>query len=126
MIGTNNLGRNTPEEIAEGVKAVVGRLRSKLPESKILLLAVFPRGLGAGKDDAEAKVDPRIAAINAGIAGLDDGKTIKYLDIGKTFLNDSGMIPASLMPDFLHLTPKGYRLWAEAMEPTLWELMESK
>ena len=126
MIGTNNLGRNTPEEIADGVKAVVGRLRSKLPESKILLLAVFPRGLGADKDAAEAKVDPRIAAINAGIANLDDGKRIKSLDIGKIFLDDSGMIPASLMPDFLHLTPKGYRLWAEAMEPILWEMMESK
>ena len=49
MIGTNNVGSstskgNTAEEIAAGVKAIVGEVREKLPETKILLLAVFPRG----------------------------------------------------------------------------------
>jgi hypothetical protein len=44
MIGTNNTGRNTAEEIAEGIGAVVLLLRKCFPESRILLLGVFPRG----------------------------------------------------------------------------------
>jgi lysophospholipase L1-like esterase len=62
--------------------------------------------------------------VNAIIAKLDDGKNIKYMDIGKSFLNENGMIPKDLMPDFLHLSERGYRTWADAIEPTLWKLME--
>ena len=46
MIGTNNAGNahNTAEESAAGVKAVVEKLRAKLPQTKVLVLAIFPRG----------------------------------------------------------------------------------
>src|SRR5512136_2505466 len=43
MIGTNNTGRNTEAEIAEGIGAVVLELRKDFPKAKILLLGVFPR-----------------------------------------------------------------------------------
>ena len=43
MIGTNNSGTNSPAQIAEGVEAVVKKLRTKLPKTKILVLAIFPR-----------------------------------------------------------------------------------
>ncbi len=127
MIGTNNIGSNTPEEIAEGVRAIVDRLRSKLPETKILLLSVFPRGAHRERKDIEVdQLDPRPAQVNAIIKKLDDGKMVHYLDITPAFLNDDGLIPRSLMPDFLHLSLPGYRKWADAMEPTLWDLMEKR
>src|SRR5208337_5244157 len=44
MIGTNNLGANTAEEIADGIKAIVAEIQKKQPETKILLLGIFPRG----------------------------------------------------------------------------------
>ncbi len=46
MIGTNNSNGedNTAGQIADGVAAIVNRLRAALPETKILLLAIFPRG----------------------------------------------------------------------------------
>jgi lysophospholipase L1-like esterase len=28
------------------------------------------------------------------------------------------------MPDYLHLSRRGYRIWADAMEPTLWAMLE--
>jgi lysophospholipase L1-like esterase len=124
MIGTNNIGANTPEEIAEGVRAIVDGLRKRLPKTRILLLGVFPRGADRNPDQSEAKLDPRPSQINDIIAKLDDGKTVRYLDISQSFLNENGLIPKSLMPDFLHLSPDGYRRWAEAMEPTLWEMTE--
>ena len=111
MIGTNNSGSNTPGQIAEGVKAIVEKLRTKLPETKILLLAVFPRGATAE--------DPR-RLVNYGtnviIERLADGEHVEFLDIGPKFLAEDGTLSREIMPDLLHLSPKGYEIWAEAIE----------
>jgi lysophospholipase L1-like esterase len=120
LIGTNNVHANTPAEIAEGITAIVKTLRAKLPETRVLLLGVFPRG---PKDDV---VRARIQAINARIARLDDGKTVKYLDIGARFLEPDGTLSREIMPDLLRLSPRGYRIWADAIEPTLWGMLEGK
>ena len=61
---------------------------------------------------------------NEKIAKLDDGSHVRYLDIGKAFLNDDGTISPDVMPDGLHLSLKGYRIWADAMEPTLWTMLD--
>lgn len=124
MIGTNNIGTNTPAEIAQGIEAIVKKLREKLPSTKVLLLGVFPRGARGDKELTSLEVDPRPAEINRLIEKLADGKTVTYLDISKSFLDPDGKIPRSLMPDFLHLSDEAYRCWAEAMEPTLWALMQ--
>ncbi len=121
MIGTNNTGkendhktpRNTIPEVIAGVQAVVGELRAKLPDSKILLLAIFPRGTLNDPQRAQA------ALVNTVIAKLDDGKTVKFLDLGPKFLEFDGTLPRSLMPDLLHPNGRGYQIWAEVMEPTL-------
>ncbi len=120
MIGTNNISTNSPDEIAAGIKLVVGRVRDKLPKTKVLLLGVFPRSA-----TPDARRD-RVRAINEKIKSLDDGQFVKYLDLASTFVNPDGTISREVMPDYVHLSPKGYRLWAEAIEPTLWELMEGK
>lgn len=120
MIGTNNTRENSADEIAEGVEAIVKDLRAKLPKARILLLGVFPR------NEKPAPIRDKIAAVNERISKLDDGgKSVKYLDIGNQFLNaDNGTISSEIMPDFLHLSRKGYRIWADAMEPTLWSLLD--
>jgi lysophospholipase L1-like esterase len=120
MIGTNNVDSNAPEEIAKGVIAIVKKLREKLPETKILLLAVFPR------DESPSDRRDRLKAVNTEIAKLDDGSMVRYLDIGSSFLNPDGTISKQIMPDSLHLSSKGYRIWADSMEPTLWSMLEDK
>jgi len=128
MIGTNNIGANSSEEIAEGVKAIVAKLREKLPMTKVLLLGVFPRGESLARDfiakNENAKATDATGKINALISKLDDGKMVKYMDISKVFLNDDGTIPKTLMPDFLHLSEAGYRRWADTIEPTVWDMMK--
>lgn len=120
MIGTNNLRGNTDEEIADGIKAIVAELHKRTPETKLLLLGVFPRGEKA--DDANRG---RIKHINSIIAKLDDGgKTVKYLDIGDKFLQPDGTLPKSIMPDGLHPNAKGYEIWVDAIAPTLQEMMK--
>ncbi|QEH35886.1 GDSL-like Lipase/Acylhydrolase [Aquisphaera giovannonii] len=118
MIGTNNTGRNTAAEIAEGIGAVVLKLRRSFPEAKILLLGVFPRGRSASDPARQT-----IRDINAAIAKLDDGDKVHYLDIGPRFLDAAGNIPADVMSDALHPSTKGYEIWAEAVMPTLEKLM---
>jgi lysophospholipase L1-like esterase len=126
MIGTNNTGkekdtgktRNTVPETIEGVQAVVRELRAKLPASKVLLLAIFPRGT---LDDPQRA---QVALINTVIAKLDDGKMVKYLDINPKFLEADGTLPRSIMPDLLHPNEKGYQIWADAMEPILAEMLK--
>ncbi|MDR2981416.1 MAG: GDSL-type esterase/lipase family protein, partial [Puniceicoccales bacterium] len=46
MVGTNNTGhrREKPEMIAAGVKAIIGEIQKRKPDTKILVLAIFPRG----------------------------------------------------------------------------------
>jgi lysophospholipase L1-like esterase len=118
MIGTNNTGRNTAEEIAEGIGAVVLQLRKCFPESRILLLGVFPRG------QANDPVRQTIREINDTISKLHDGDKVRYLDIGAKFLNPDGKIPADVMSDALHPSSKGYEIWAEAVATPLKKLME--
>jgi lysophospholipase L1-like esterase len=120
MIGTNNTGhrQDKPENTAEGIKAILAKLQQKLPESKVLLLGVFPRGATA--DDPLRKIN---TGINDIIKGYADDKRVFFLDISDKFLAEEGELPKSVMPDLLHPNAKGYQIWAEAMEPKIVELM---
>lgn len=126
MIGTNNTGhqgRNgytcSAEDTASGVKAILGKLKVKCPEAKVLLLAIFPRGANA--DDAFRKQND---ATNAIIKGYADDKKVFFMDIGSKFMQPDGTLSPEIMPDKLHLSPKGYDIWAEAIEPKVKELMK--
>ncbi|MCA9144523.1 MAG: acetylglucosamine-6-sulfatase [Planctomycetaceae bacterium] len=123
MIGTNNTGhrQDPPEETAAGIKAIIERLNKKLPETKVLLLAVFPRG--ATTDDALRKIND---GINERISKFADGERVFYLDINQTFLTDDGTLTKEIMPDLLHPKQKGYQMWADAMEPTVARLLGEK
>jgi lysophospholipase L1-like esterase len=127
MIGTNNTGSNSAEEIAGGVKAIVDEFKKQKPKAKVLLLGVFPRSGKKPKDPevvAADELQPKIKAINDIIAKLGDDKTVYYLDIGGKFLNDKGGLPKATMYDYLHLTAAGYKIWADAIEKKLDELMK--
>jgi lysophospholipase L1-like esterase len=117
MIGTNNLQLNTVEEVAQGVTAVCDAIHAKLPQTHILLLAIFPR---SAKPDAVRK---KAGDVNAILAQLDGKNDITFLDIGKSFLNPDETISKDIMGDYLHPTEKGYDLWAKAMNPTLEKLL---
>ena len=114
MIGTNNNYGDKPEDTAAGVKALLGEIRAKQPQAKVLLLPVFPRG--------EKPSDPKRlnnAAVNAIIKGYADGKDVIWVDFTDKLLQPDGTISKELMPDFLHPKEEGYRIWAEAIRPYL-------
>ena len=115
MIGTNNSNGedNTPEQIADGVTAIVKKLRAKLPDTKILLVAIFPRSENFSVQRG------KLAMINQVIRRQAEGKNVLWVDFGHQFLNDNGTMSRSLMPDYLHLSKEGYEIWAEAIEDQL-------
>jgi lysophospholipase L1-like esterase len=122
MIGTNNIGA-PKEQILAGVTKVVSEIHEKLPDTKLLLLGIFPRGA----DPADAKVATmreKIAFVNEHLSKLDDGKKTRYLDIGPKFLDPDGKLPKEIMPDYLHPNEKGYQIWADSMQPLLDEMMK--
>ena len=164
MIGTNNTGGHSAEQIAGGIKAIVEELKKQKPGIKILVLGVFPRG---GSGDAErslekiaegikpvneelkkekpdgarlnallksleqqkgtipaAKLNQKIGQINAIISKLDDGKTVFYKDIGKEFLDQNGGLSGEIMPDYLHLSGKGYDIWGKAIKGDIEKLVK--
>jgi beta-glucosidase len=119
LVGVNNAFRrdHSAAGIAAGVAKVVGVLRRGLPHSRILLLGIFPAGARPNKVRAKTR------AVNRRIARLADNKRVFYLDLGDRFLGAGGRISTEVMHDHLHLTEKGYRMWAGAMEPTLRRLL---
>lgn len=131
MLGTNNTSAHTAEEIAAADKKIVELIRAKIPATKVLVLAVFPRGARKNKEgvitpEAIADATKRMAvieAVNAELAKLDDGTNVRFLDINAQFLGQDGKIPFPIMPDQLHPTAAGYQLWAEAMQPLLEQML---
>ncbi|HVW21337.1 MAG TPA: GDSL-type esterase/lipase family protein [Opitutaceae bacterium] len=126
MLGTNNSASNSAEEIFAADRKLVGLIREKIPQAKVLLLAIFPRGprqnTNGTPDDSALRMGV-IARTNRMLATLDDGRNVRFLDIGAKFLGPDGRIPDAIMADHLHPTLAGYRIWVEAMQPTLDEMM---
>lgn len=120
LIGTNNFGLqgHSPDQVVKGVATIVQTLRKKLPSSKVLLLAIFPRDEKPGTDARK-----NIKKVNDQIVKLDDRRSVRYLDIGAKLANPDGSLSKEIMPDFLHLSEKGYEIWAEAMDPLLKEMI---
>ncbi len=115
LIGINNLLQgDTPEDTVAGIKAVTDYLRKILPASKVLILGIFPCHEKLGDPIRE-----KIRTVNEKIKGLADFKNVYFADIGNVFLEKNGSITKDVMRDLLHLSPRGYEMWADAMEPYL-------
>lgn len=110
LIGTNNTGHklDKPENIARGVEGILTELKSRLPDSKVILLSLFPYD-----KDPNSPRRKNNNAVNEIIKNYDDGKQVYYLDICDAFFDDQGNMSKEITPDFLHLSEKGYQIWAD-------------
>jgi lysophospholipase L1-like esterase len=124
LAGTNNL-RTTPPGasdegqvagIARGIRAILDVCRQKAPEAVIVLMGLTPRNDSRG-------VTAAIDRINERIARLADGKKVRYLNINGRLAFQDGILRAGMSPDGLHLSVKGYQVWADALKPIFTELL---
>jgi cephalosporin-C deacetylase len=125
MAGTNNVGRVTPvgddaeriEDISRGIDAIVAKCREKAPNATIILTGISPR-------NDNMAVMPTINRINANIARLANGSTIRYIDINDKLADANGVLrPGMTDPDLLHFRPAAYQVWADALTPILTEIL---
>ena len=119
MLGTNNISRNPNTEIVDGDRLIIEEFKKRQPQAKVLLLAIFPRTA-----DPANPYRATIKEINAQLARLADNKQVFYMDIGDKFLTADGTLTTEVMADGLHPTPKGYQIWADAILPTVKNLMQ--
>lgn len=108
MIGTNNASdSDAPADVAAGINAILAEFKARTPHTRILLLGIFPRGAQPMRDSNER--------VNAIIKEFADGEKIVFLDIGDKLVNPDKSINLEVMPDQLHLSAKGYQIWADAI-----------
>ena len=117
MIGTNNGGKDVPG-VAAGIRRSVQTILAKHPESKVLLLPIFPRD---AKPDSPLRVNN--GKINEIIKGLADGQRVLWLDFNDRFLEPDGTLTKRVMNDLLHPNETGYRIWWEAVRSVFREVI---
>jgi beta-glucosidase len=127
LIGTNNTDAehypttNSGAEVAEGIVKICREVQAQLPETKVLILAIFP----FGKDpDNKRRADNSDASRLA--AKIANGKTVFYADLTSNFVNPDGTIDTSIMPDYLHPSVAGNWIWAKSLYPVVEQIMNMK
>jgi lysophospholipase L1-like esterase len=123
MAGTNNLSglaRSDAEakvdEVTNGLKAVLAACQKKAPRTVVILMGITPRN-----DNPAAAA--AIAKINDNLAKFADGKSVRYLNINDKLADKEGKFLEGMSPDRLHLSVKGYQVWAESLKPVLKDLL---
>lgn len=124
MIGTNNVGDTPPNETAAGIAAIVRLVELTLPTTQVLLLGIFPReehAAFARKRNNEVNALLETAFPDEAGAGR-----VHYVNIGGSFMQADGSISKEVMPDFLHLSARGYGLWQKAIDHKLMTLLSKQ
>jgi lysophospholipase L1-like esterase len=105
-------------DITRGLKAILDLMRTKAPKATIILMGIFPR-------NDNMAVMSTINKVNDNLAKFADGKKVRFLNINdKLGDSDGRLFDGVANPrDRLHLTLKGYQVWADALKPIFHELL---
>ena len=117
LAGTNNLGGSPPEEVTRGIQAVLGVIEQKAPHATIILMGITPR------NDQGAGIVATIDQVNRNLSEFADGKRIRYLNINGKLADKEGRLLEEMTVDGLHLSVRGYQVWADALQPIFTELL---
>ncbi len=120
LAGTNDIGpQPKPDAVAQtvaGIEAILDVCKTKAPRATIVLMAIFPR------NDGE-RANAAINAVNAQLATLADGKSVRFLNINHQLADPHGNLFEGVTVDKLHLSLAGYEIWAKNLKPLLTELL---
>ena len=126
-IGVNNLWEEVfacgPDKVADGVAACVAAIRARCPDAKILVLGILPTQ--AAPDHPLRAVVRAVNTRSAARVPTADGQ-VRFEDIGTDFLETGGGISTEIMPDGCHLSPRGYALFADALEPLVRAMLNTR
>jgi lysophospholipase L1-like esterase len=111
FVSTNNARANTAEETAEAIEEITRQLQERSPRSRILVMSIFPRG-ASPSDPIRQPIEATNRLLAQRFAGND---AVRFIDVAHRFLAPDGSIPTELMPDQVHPSDAGYRVWADAL-----------
>lgn len=112
MLGVNNsFDSETPAttSIYKGVVAVVARLRERKPKTRIIIQSLLPTDDAAKNRDLIVPVNRLLNAYAASAKG------VAYLDLYRSFVDETGGQRRSLFNDSLHPSRDGYRVWRDRL-----------
>lgn len=116
--GDNDLedGR-TPARIAGDVAEFLARLRTTLPRTRVVCLAVKP-------SPSRWNLAPQVRQTNTLLQAVVAQDTMAtFVDVFTPMLGDDGRPrPELFRSDSLHMTPAGYAIWRAALTPMLKDL----
>ncbi len=127
LIGANNLGlvHWDAEQTLAGIAAVLAELRTRLPRTHVLLLPVLPSIRSAWATKQTTRIDQGITERY----GAEDSE-VATVDVTGLFLRDGKTDPSQFYDPLLeppepalHPTPQAQARLAEAIEPTLAQLL---
>jgi lysophospholipase L1-like esterase len=124
LIGTNDLTTDEPrstELVAEGIRANLLYLRRRLPNTRILLLGLLPRGASP-----EARLRRESMAVNRLLPACADNRNIVYADLGGVLLDAERRLPPEIAPDRLHLSALGYDRLTRQLAPRIDRLLAGR
>ncbi|QHC67039.1 GDSL-type esterase/lipase family protein [Rathayibacter oskolensis] len=111
LVGTNDLAwHRTTEHVVRNIETIVATFRRDLPDIRILVISVLPRG---------HEFAPQIREINRHLWQFAPTAHAGYLDLWPVLAGEDGGILPEYSEDGLHLTESGYRAWREALGPAL-------
>ena len=113
--GDNDINSGkTPETILKTMSQIVGKIRSSLPETQIYIIGTKP-------SPARWQYEPGYLAVNKLLSDYaEQQEQVSYIDVWNPMLNDAGRPkPHIFIGDSLHMNPKGYAIWTEAICPSM-------
>jgi lysophospholipase L1-like esterase len=113
--GDNDIGRGvTPAKVEADFEQFVQVVRGALPQARIVVIGVKPSILRWAVWDNMKKANALMRAY------IDTHKGLEYVEVGPPMLGADGKPrPELFVPDGLHLTPEGYKLWTGLLRPHL-------
>jgi lysophospholipase L1-like esterase len=113
--GDNDLAAGKkPEQIADDFRDFAQLVHKELPKTKIIFLSVKPSLARREQFDKQKKANELIEAF------CKKNDYLTYVDVVQPMLGDDGKPkPELFVKDGLHLTEKGYEVWAGLLKPLL-------
>ena len=116
MAGINDLGRgHDVQQVLSEYEQVLARIRATPSVKHVIVLSTLYR--------RDAQYVAEINAINKALRDRCDREGMRFLDLRPKLCANERLRP-EVARDVVHLNSEGYRLWAEELEPVLFEILK--
>ena len=111
LMGTNNLDKNSDDEIIDGINELVRAVRHRQPKAEIYVTGILPR----------AGMEARLVRLNKALQVRLLNEEATYIEMSTVLTHPDGKIIKELFIDGLHPNKEGYRRIAKMFEKIIRE-----